>query len=264
MSRKGQKSGTRTGAKSGTRSEKSYLYGLNTLQSILETTPERVLVIYLEQNRKDDRIQGIMELASRHGINIQPCQHSLFEKNLGDANHQGVMAEIKPISAQSENALYDLLDSIDAVPFLLCLDGVTDPHNLGACLRTADAAGVQAVIVPKDNACSLNATVSKVASGAAELMPFITVTNLTRCLRELKERGIWCVGLAGEAQQDLYETDLKGPLALIMGAEGKGLRRLTAETCDSLASLPMHGHVSSLNVSVTTGIALYEAVRQRV
>ena len=254
---------SKTGRKSGSRSDQSYLYGLNTIQTLLTTSPQRVLIIYLEQNRKDKRIQGIQELAAQHGVNIQFCQRSLFEKNLGDANHQGVMAEVKPIAAQSENELYHLLDTVDATPFLLCLDGVTDPHNLGACLRTADAAGIQAVIVPKDNACSLNATVSKVASGAAEMMPFFSVTNLSRCLRELKDRGIWCVGLAGDAQQDLYQTDLKGPLTLVMGAEGKGLRRLTAETCDSLASLPMHGHVSSLNVSVTTGIALYEAVRQR-
>ncbi len=259
MSRTSSKSGKR----SGSRSDKIYLYGLNTIQTLLATTPERVLVIYFEQNRKDKRTQAILDLAQQHEIPHQFCQRSLFEKNLGEVNHQGVMAETKPIAAQSENDLYQQLDSMDATPFLLCLDGVTDPHNLGACLRTADAAGVQAVIVPKDNACSLNATVSKVASGAAEMMPFYSVTNLSRCLRELKDRGIWCVGLAGEASQDLYQTDLSGPLALVMGAEGKGLRRLTAETCDSLASLPMHGHVSSLNVSVTTGIALYEAVRQR-
>ncbi len=263
MSRSGRKSGSKSAPRSGAITEKSYLYGLNTIQGLLTTSPERMLIIYLEQNRNDKRIQTIQDLASRHGVTIQHCQRSLLEKHLGDANHQGVMAEVKPIAAQSENELYQLLDSLDATPFLLCLDGVTDPHNLGACLRTADAAGVQGVIVPKDNACSLNATVSKVASGAAEMMPFFSVTNLTRCLRELKERGIWCVGLAGEAEQDLYQTDLKGPLAIVMGAEGKGLRRLTAETCDSLASLPMFGHVSSLNVSVTTGIALYEAVRQR-
>jgi 23S rRNA (guanosine2251-2'-O)-methyltransferase len=173
------------------------------------------------------------------------------------------MAECKPAQALSEKSLFIQLAQLEHPAFLLCLDGVQDPHNLGACLRSADAAGVDAVIVPKDNACGLNATVSKVASGAAESMPFFAVTNLSRCLREIQQAGIWCVGLAAEAVQSLYTSDLSGPVAIVLGAEGKGLRRLTAQTCDSLVSLPMLGQVSSLNVSVTTGIALFEAVRQR-
>lgn len=162
-----------------------------------------------------------------------------------------------------ENYLYSMLDSLSVPPFLLILDGVQDPHNLGACLRSADGAGVQAVIIPKDRSVSLTDTVCQVASGAAESVPLIQVTNLARSLRQLKKRNIWLVGTADQAEQSIYEVDLKGPLAIIMGSEGKGLRRLTREECDFLAKLPMHGKVESLNVSVSTGICLYEAVRQR-
>ena len=243
--------------------EQYFLYGINTVLHLLETTPQRILVLYLDQHRQDKRSQNIEQLAYQHGISIQHADTHLFHKRLGEVNHQGVMVQIRPVAARAEPDLYALLESLSHPPLLLCLDEVTDPHNLGACLRSADAAGVNAVIVPKDNAASITPTVSKVASGAAEVIPFFQVTNLARCLRELKVRGIWCIGLSGDADQSLYQTDLTGPLALVLGAEGKGLRRLTAETCDSLASLPMRGTVSSLNVSVTTGIALYEALRQR-
>jgi 23S rRNA (guanosine2251-2'-O)-methyltransferase len=161
------------------------------------------------------------------------------------------------------NSLDDLLDGVQGPPLLLVLDGVTDPHNLGACLRVADGAGAHAVIAPKDHAVGINATVAKVASGAAETVPYFMVTNLARTLGELKERNIWCVGLSDEATQTLYQADLKGPTALVMGAEGTGLRQLTRKTCDALASIPMLGAVESLNVSVASGICLYEAVRQR-
>jgi len=177
-----------------------------------------------------------------------------------------VVAEYYKAKDYSENDLYDLLDELDnerIQPFLLVLDGVTDPHNLGACLRTADAAGVHAVIAPKDNAASINPTVRKVASGAAEAVPFIAVTNLARTLDSLKERGIWLTGTSDKAQQTLYQADLKGAMALVMGAEGTGIRRLTEERCDFLVSIPMCGQVSSLNVSVATGVCLYEALRQR-
>ena len=243
--------------------EQYFLYGINTVHHLLETTPQRMLVLYLDPHRQDKRSQSIEQLARQHGISIQHADTHLFHKRLGEVNHQGVMAQVKPLPARAEPELYVLLENLPHAPLLLCLDEVTDPHNLGACLRSADAAGVDAVIVPKDNAATLTPTVSKVACGAAEVMPFFQVTNLARCLRELKTRGIWCIGLSGDAEQNLYQTDLTGPLALVLGAEGKGLRRLTAETCDSLASLPMRGTVSSLNVSVTTGIALYEALRQR-
>lgn len=167
------------------------------------------------------------------------------------------------VDVMPENYLYSLLDSLSVPPFLLILDGVQDPHNLGACLRSADGAGVQAVIVPKDRSVSLTDTVCHVASGAAENVPLVQVTNLARCLRQLKKRNIWLVGTADQADQSIYDIDLKGPLAIVMGSEGKGLRRLTREECDFLAKLPMHGKVESLNVSVSTGICLYEAVRQR-
>ena len=174
-----------------------------------------------------------------------------------------MVAEYQRMQEYNENDLYDLLDQLEDTPFLLVLDGVTDPHNLGACLRTADAAGIQAVIAPKDNAAGLTPTARKVASGAAETVPFIPVTNLARTLDNLKERGIWLTGTSDKASQNLYQADLKGPMALVMGAEGAGIRRLTEERCDFLVSIPMQGQVSSLNVSVATGVCLYEALRQR-
>jgi 23S rRNA (guanosine2251-2'-O)-methyltransferase len=243
--------------------EQYFLYGINTVLNLLQSAPQRVLVLYIDQRRQDKRSHDIEQLARQHGISIQSAEAGTFQKRLGEVTHQGVMVQVRPVAARAEPELYALLDTLNHPPLLLCLDEVTDPHNLGACLRSADAAGVDAVIVPKDNAATLTPTVSKVASGAAEFVAFFQVTNLTRCLRELKQRGIWCIGLSGNAEQSLYQTDLTGPLALVLGAEGKGLRRLTAETCDSLASLPMRGTVGSLNVSVTAGIALYEALRQR-
>jgi len=174
-----------------------------------------------------------------------------------------VVAEVSPSQVWGEPMLDELLDRSEAPPLLLVLDGVTDPHNLGACLRTADAAGALAVIVPKDKSATLNATVRKVACGAAEVVPLVAVTNLARTLEKLQKRGVWIVGTAGEASQELYSQDLSGPIALVMGAEGKGMRRLTREHCDYLVRLPMAGSVSSLNVSVATGVCLFEALRQR-
>ena len=244
--------------------QNSYLiYGLHTVQAVLERTPERVLSLQLDRTRKDERLNRIRELASQHGLAVENLASGQLDSRVEGAAHQGVVASVRPPAAVGEKELLTALDGLNHAPFLLVLDGVQDPHNLGACLRTADATGVDAVIVPKDNACGLTATVSKVASGAAEIVPFYQVTNLARILRELQERNIWCIGLAGEAESSLYETRLDGPLALVMGAEGKGLRRLTRDTCDALASLPMRGTVESLNVSVTTGVALYEALRQR-
>jgi len=240
-----------------------YIYGLNTVLAVLNHSPERVLVLTFDSGRKDDRIQSVKQLAQQLGLTIQSKDSRSFERQVGDVNHQGVMAEVKPAAALKEQALFSQLDALTSPPLLLCLDGVQDPHNLGACLRTADAAGVHAVIAPKDRACSLTATVSKVASGAAEVIPFYAVTNLARCLREIKQQGIWCIGLAGEVPGSYYDQKLTGPLAIVMGAEGKGLRRLTRETCDELTHLPMLGSVSSLNVSVTAGVALFEVVRQR-
>ena len=182
---------------------------------------------------------------------------------LASGRHQGVAALCEGAGVQDENYLFALLQELDEPPFLLVLDGVTDPHNLGACMRSADAAGVQTVIVPKDNAVGVTPTVQKVACGAAETVPLVVVTNLSRTLKQLQDQGLWIVGTAGEAEQLVYDVDLKGPMALVMGAEEKGLRRLTRENCDLLVKLPMAGVVSSLNVSVATGICLFEAVRQR-
>lgn len=239
------------------------IYGLHTVQTVLERSPERVLSLQLDRSRKDERLNRIRVLAKQHGLAIEDTDSKQLDHRLGDVAHQGVIANVRPPVIQGDKELLAALDVLERAPFILVLDGVQDPHNLGACLRTADAVGVDAVVVPKDNACSMTATVSKVASGAAEVVPFYQVTNLARTLRQLQERNIWCIGLAGEAETSLYETRLDGSLALVMGAEGKGLRRLTRDTCDGLASLPMLGTVESLNVSVTTGVALYEALRQR-
>lgn len=239
------------------------IYGLNTVLSVLNNAPERVLQLSLDTGRSDARMNEIKQVASSLGLAVQNVNPQQLQKQLGEVNHQGVMALVKPAVALKESELFNQLETIDGPPLLLCLDGVQDPHNLGACLRSADAAGVHAVIAPRDRACGLTATVSKVASGAAETMPFYAVTNLSRCLRDLQQQGIWCTGMAGEAETDYFSMDLRGPLAIVLGAEGSGLRRLTRETCDELARLPMLGSVSSLNVSVTTGIALFEAVRQR-
>lgn len=238
------------------------IYGLHTLQAVLARNPERVLSVAIVDNKHDERLSSIMREIERHGIAMQRVTIKQLDKQLGEVSHQGVMAQVRPPQIGNE---LDLLQDLVAhsSPLLLVLDGVTDPHNLGACLRSADAAGAQGVVVPRDRACGLNATVSKVASGAAEILPFYQVTNLARCLRTLQEANVFCVGLAGEATTSLFECDLRGSLALVLGAEGSGLRRLTRETCDVLARLPMHGSVESLNVSVTAGIALYEAVRQR-
>ncbi|MCY1219179.1 23S rRNA (guanosine-2'-O-)-methyltransferase RlmB [compost metagenome] len=191
----------------------------------------------------------------------QKDRHELDE--WAEGVHQGVVAEVSPSQVWGENLLDELLERTPGAPLLLALDGVTDPHNLGACLRTADAAGVLAVIVPKDKSATLNATVRKVACGAAEVMPLVAVTNLSRTLEKLQKKGLWVVGTAGEAEQEVYEQDMTGPIVLVMGAEGKGMRRLTREHCDYLVKLPMAGSVSSLNVSVATGVCLFEAVRQR-
>lgn len=240
-----------------------YLYGLNSVQAALEHSAARVQEIWVDAKRHDKRMAGMLALAESAGITVQSVDKRELEKRVPDGRHQGVVAKVAAPKVYSEAELDALLDKLDATPFLLILDGVTDPHNLGACLRSADAAGVQAVIAPKDRAASLTPVAIKVASGAAQTVPFVQVTNLARCLRDLKERGIWLVGLDGYAEQTLHQTDLKGPLAIVMGAEGQGLRRLSKEHCDFLVNIPMAGSVESLNVSVATGVCLFEALRQR-
>lgn len=237
------------------------VYGLHAVQSLLKHQADAVLTIYHDRKRQDQRVQKILSMAASHAIETVALHKNELEQKAGSDRHQGIVATIT--ETQKQPRLEDLLDGLEEPPFLLILDGVTDPHNLGACLRTADAAGVHAVIFPKDKSAAINATVRKVACGAAEVMPTYPVTNLARCMEQLKERGIWLVGAAGEAEQAFTQMQLTGPMALVMGAEGKGLRRLTREHCDYLAKLPMAGTVSSLNVSVATGICLFEMVRQR-
>lgn len=220
--------------------------------------------LYLDEGRRDPRAQAIVDLAREKNVRLIVVSHDRLDGMTGHAGHQGVVARVEPVMLPHN--LDDLIEDLGAearTPLLLVLDGITDPHNLGACLRVADAAGVHAVIAPKDRAVGLNATVEKVASGAAKTVPYITVTNLARSLRDLKERGVWLVGTDDEATQSLFGATLTGPLALVMGAEGSGMRRLTKELCDMLVKIPMQGTVESLNVSVACGVCLFEAVRQR-
>jgi 23S rRNA (guanosine2251-2'-O)-methyltransferase len=242
--------------------QQELIYGLHAMTAVIDREPERVIEMFVLKGRDDDRLTHIVNQARRHGISIQFCQRKTLDDKANGEQHQGVVARAKPGKVLDEHDLDSILSNT-STPFLLLLDGVTDPHNLGACLRTADAAGVHAVIVPKDKSAALTPTVRKVACGAAEVIPLIQVTNLSRTIKSLQDAGVWVVGTAGEAQQSIYECKLTGPTALVMGAEGKGMRRLTRENCDELIKLPMAGSVSSLNVSVATGICLYEIVRQR-
>ncbi|MCL1075846.1 23S rRNA (guanosine(2251)-2'-O)-methyltransferase RlmB [Shewanella dokdonensis] len=238
------------------------VFGIHAVTSLFEHSPERVLEMWLLNGRQDERIRPLLALADTIGIKPQIAARKTLDEKAESSQHQGIVVRVRPAKILTENDLEALLDKTNT-PFLLILDGVTDPHNLGACLRNADAAGVHGVIVPKDNSAGLTATVSKVACGAAETVPLFQVTNLARTMKQLQERGVWIAGTAGEADSTLYQANLSGPLAIAMGAEGKGLRRLSRESCDTLISIPMAGTVSSLNVSVATGICLFEAVRQR-
>lgn len=243
------------------------VYGFHAVEALLQQPSiENIKEIYFLKGRADKRLQQIQRLAEKKQLTIQFCSRDELDKMAG-GNHQGVLALTgNKIEVYDEAYLKSRLPVLleeSTPPFILVLDGVTDPHNLGACLRSAEAAGVQFVIVPKDNSASINPTVAKVACGAAEVIPLIRVTNLARTLQWLQQQGVWIIGAAGEAEHNHFEADLRGPLALVMGSEGKGLRRLTRETCDSLIRIPMLGTVSSLNVSVATGICLFEAIRQR-
>lgn len=242
--------------------QQNLIGGWHAVAAVLATDAGRVQRLLLASNRQDQRAEALTQQAGAAGVRIDRVAAAELDKLAPQLRHQGVLAEVAPQDARGEGFLDELLAAVE-VPLLLVLDGVTDPHNLGACLRSADAAGVHAVIVPRDKACGLNATVRKVACGAAETIPLVQVTNLARCLRQLRDQGIWLVGTSDQAKQSLYQQDLTGPRALVMGAEGRGLRRLTAEQCDWLVALPMAGSVSSLNVSVAVGVCLFEAVRQR-
>jgi 23S rRNA (guanosine2251-2'-O)-methyltransferase len=239
-------------------------FGIHAVNSLLRRSPDRILSLSIQVDRNDKRIQELVSLAQNQGIALARVPKAELDE-LTTERHQGVVAVIERIGTTallSERDLPSFLGAI-ACPLVLVLDGVTDPHNLGACLRSADAAGVHAVVVPKDNSAELNATARKVASGAADVVPLVSVTNLARTLKALKDAGLWVIGTTGDADVLVYEQDLALPAAIVMGAEGAGMRRLTTEACDFLVKLPMLGAVSSLNVSVATGIILFEAVRQR-
>jgi len=241
-----------------------FIYGFHAVLGRLRRDPESVFELYVSGLRHDARMSEVLELAESLGLKVIRIDHQRLDGMVGTRRHQGVIARVDAV--QRMTVLDDVLESLPSFSepaLLLVLDGVQDPHNLGACLRVADAAGAHAVIAPKDRAASLNATAIKVASGAADAIPYVTVTNLARALEQMKKAGIWVMGAAGEAEKSLFDIDLKGPVAWVLGAEGDGLRRLTRATCDELAHIPMRGSVESLNVSVASGICLFETFRQR-
>ncbi len=242
--------------------QQDWIYGIHAIHTLLDRQPERIIEVFIQKGRNDQPVEHIVNQSRRFGISVQFVQRKVLDNKTDEAQHQGVVARAKPSKVLDDRDLDDLLEK-QSSPLLLVLDGVTDPHNLGACLRSADAAGVHAVVVPKDKSAKITPVVRKVACGAADVVPLIMVTNLARALSTIKDSGVWVVGTAGEATQTLFETQNTGGVALVMGAEGKGMRRLTRENCDQLVKLPMAGVVSSLNVSVATGICLYELVRQR-
>lgn len=238
------------------------IFGFHAVTSRIRHEASSVDEIYVDSARVDRRMQELLHAAKAAGVRIIQADEQRLSNMVGTRRHQGVVAKAAALSLARN--LDELLDAIEGPPLLLILDGVTDPHNLGACLRVADGVGAHAVIAPKDRAVGLNATAAKVASGAAETVPYITVTNLARTLRELKERDIMVIGTSDDVEKTVYDVDFSGPCALVMGSEGEGMRRLTRETCDVLASVPMFGTVESLNVSVASGVCLYEARRQRL
>lgn len=245
------------------RMNKVLIYGIHAVDTAIRNDPGNIHQIWVDTQSKNSRLQRLLLKVYRETLPVHPATSEELAARAKTSNHQGIIAEYTDSITYDSAFLFKRLKDLDEPPFLLILDGVTDPHNLGACLRSAECAGVHAVIAPKDNSASLTPTARKVASGAAEVLPFIQVTNLNRTLNQLKKEGIWLIGTSDKASQGIHTTDLKGPLALVMGAEGKGLRRLTEDSCDIIASIPMSGKVSSLNISVATGVCLFEAVRQR-
>lgn len=243
--------------------ERQRVYGLHAVRALLKQGGARVLRAWVQEGRDDPRLNELVEALAEHGVAAERLPRRELDRMLAGARHQGVLVEIQSAAVGGERELEDFLEALSGPALLLVLDGVTDPHNLGACLRTADAAGVHAVILPKDKSVGITPVVRKVACGAAEALPVFLVTNLARSLRTLQDAGIWIYGAAGEAEQTLYDVDFTGAVAVALGAEGGGLRRLTREHCDGLVKIPMAGTVESLNVSVATGVLLYEVVRQR-
>ena len=244
-------------------SETTVVFGLHSVRALLQQHPERAQLLVLQKGRDDARATELQRVAQTAGVKTEWRDVQELNRLAGNEHHQGACLQIRALGPLGEGALDELLDRAKTPPLLLVLDGVQDPHNLGACLRSADAAGATAVIVPRDRAVGLTPTVRKVASGAAETLPLIQVVNLARTLRWLKEREIWVVGADDLAPKSLFQAQLTGPLALVLGAEGAGLRRLTRENCDLLVAIPMAGTVESLNVSVAAGVLLFEAARQR-
>jgi 23S rRNA (guanosine2251-2'-O)-methyltransferase len=238
------------------------LIGFHAVTSRLRQKPDTVSEIYVDAERSDHRAKDLRTLAKQHNVRVIPVDAKRLDGMAGGLRHQGVVAQAQPLDMPQ--FIEDALEGLEEPPLLLILDGVQDPHNLGACLRVADGAGAHAVIAPKDRSVGLTTAAIKVASGAAESVPYIVVTNLARTMRDLKDRGIWLIGADDSAKASIYKAKLDGGIGLVLGAEGEGLRRLTRESCDLLASIPMHGAVESLNVSVASGICLYEARRQRL
>lgn len=244
-------------------SKTQIIFGFHAIEAVLDKSPERVIEVFVLKGRNDERLNHVITELRRSGISVQFMNKKALDDKAKGEQHQGIMARVKPAPQLGESDLADIVASKGRDVFILVLDGVTDPHNLGACLRSADAAGVDAVIVTKDKSAGLSPTTIKVACGAAETVPLIQVTNLARTLRQLQDDGVWITGTAGETDKLLFDMDFTGPTAIVMGAEGVGMRRLTREHCDDLVKIPMQGSVTSLNVSVATGIALFEVLRQR-
>ena len=238
-----------------------FLFGFHAVSSRIRQNPQSVLEVYLDSTRRDPRARQLASLLEQHEIKVNYLDSARLDGMIGSGRHQGVVAKVD--ASRKYLALDDLLDTLENDALLLVLDGIQDPHNLGACLRVADAFGVDAIIAPKDRAVGLNATAAKVASGAAETVPFVTVTNLARALRQMKEAGVEIIGTAEDGESDIFEAHLDGPIAWVLGAEGTGMRRLTRENCDRLVRIPMEGMVESLNLSVTSGILMFETCRQR-
>ncbi|WDJ96594.1 23S rRNA (guanosine(2251)-2'-O)-methyltransferase RlmB [Xanthomonas campestris pv. incanae] len=244
--------------------QNQWIVGVNAVASSVENDADNVREVLIEAGSKNPRLTEIEEQARRKGIDVRRVNTQALDGVGGQVRHQGVAARYAAARLWAENELEGLVEAAQGRALVLILDGVQDPHNLGACLRSAAAAGVTAVVIPKDKSATVNATVRKTSAGAADRIPVVAVTNLARCMRDLQKQGVWLYGLAGEAEASLYSVDLRGNVGLVLGGEGDGLRRLTREHCDGLVKIPMPGDIESLNVSVATGVTLFEAVRQRL
>ena len=241
----------------------SKLFGIHAVEAALDYSPQKIKRVWVDNQRQDKRLVLLLEKLTQQSVSIEKSPRKKLDRFSDNHNHQGIVAEVQLPEVQYEAQLKDCINSLSETPFFLVLDHIQDPHNLGACLRSADAAGVTGIIVTKDNASGITPTVCKVASGAAETIPVYQVTNLARTLRWMKAQNIWIIGSTGDAEHSLFKTDLNLPLALIMGSEGSGMRRLTQQQCDFLVKIPMFGQVESLNVSASAAIMIYEVLRQR-